>query len=95
VTFALNQDRRGECAPVPIRAMIILDAGAERSAGELLAPAEALRRLWPMAFRLPLHDWTASCFAQLAALVRTVPVRTFPRLRTLAELPRAVQELSA
>jgi hypothetical protein len=95
VTFALNQDRRGECAPVPLRAVVILDTGVEGPGEERLLPDEALRRLWPMAFRLPLHNWTAACFAQLAELVRTVPVRTFPRLRSLGELPRAVQELSA
>jgi hypothetical protein len=93
VTFALDHHQRGECAPVPLRAMFIIDA--ERAGGELLPPAEAIRRLWPMAFRLPLHNWTATCFAQLAQVVRTITVRTFPRLRTLEELPRAVQEMSA
>jgi hypothetical protein len=94
VTFALDQAGRGGCEPVPVRAIFLLDAAAEGSLGERISPAEGIRRLWPMAFRLPADDWTARSFAHLADLARTVPLRSFARPRRLEDLPRAVEDLT-
>ena len=94
VTFALDQAHRGGCEPVPLRAIFLLEAPSEGSVGGTVPAAEGIRRLWPMAFRLPVDDWTAECFARLAELATAVPIHRFPRPVRLEQLPRAVQELT-
>lgn len=92
VTFALDPAVRGSCDPVPLRAIFLLEAPSAESPGGTIPPAEGIRRLWSMAFRLPEDD-AAYCFGQLAALAR-VPIRHFPRPRAFEELPGAVEALT-
>ena len=93
ITFALDPPTRGGCDPVPVGSVFVLDAASGSSVGDPITPAEGIPRLWPMAFRLPVEDWTARCFGYLGALAGTVPIRAFGRPRTLEDLPRAVAEL--
>jgi hypothetical protein len=95
VTFAVDQSHRGGCAPVPLAGIFLLEAPGESSVGAQIPPADCIRLLWPMAFRLPVGDSTARCFTHLADLAAAVPVRSFARPRNLEDLPRAVAELTA
>lgn len=94
VTFALDSVVRGGCDPVPLRTIFVLDGGSNGSPGNRMSPAEGIRNLWPMAFRLPADAWTARCFAQLTDLATAVPIRQYARPHRLEELPHAVEELA-
>lgn len=94
VTFALDPAARGNCDPVPMRAIFVLDAASGGLLGKRISPAEGIPQLWAMAFRLPADDWTARCFAQLGDVAASVPIRQYARPNRLEELPRAVQELA-
>jgi hypothetical protein len=94
VTFAIDPSRRGGCAPVPLAGVFLLGASGKSGVGAQVSPAQGIRLLWPMAFRLPVGNSTARCFAHLADLAAAVPVRSYTRPTRLQDLPRAVAELT-
>jgi hypothetical protein len=89
VHFATDEGGRGDCEPVPIRAIVLLRVG--RSAG--LAPvdrAAAIRDLWSLSSRIPTHDGRARCFEDLVDVVARVRVvdlgRTFEADQAAADI---------
>jgi hypothetical protein len=74
VCLALDPERRGDGAPVPIRAVVFLRAGSREIRMEPVPAPLALPDLWALAFRLPTHAGRASAFCQLARLADAVPV---------------------
>ena len=68
----------GDCEPVPVRALIFLDASGE-TALEPVDRADAIRDLWALSFRLPTEDDVGRSFAGVTDLAATVPVRRLRR----------------
>ncbi len=74
VSFALDRQTRGDCSPVPLRAIVFLRSAADGPRLERVPPADAVPDLWALSFRVPDEaDWTR-CFDAVTTLARTVPV---------------------
>jgi len=72
VSFSIDRSMRGDCTPVPLRAIVLLREGPRHSLERIGAPA-ALRELWALSFRLPTDDDRRRCFAMLTGLTISVP----------------------
>lgn len=72
VSFAVDEPRRGDCAPVPLRAVVLLREGPVLRL-DRLAGAEALRELWALSTRIPTEENRRQCFRLLGATVASVP----------------------
>jgi len=94
VTIALDPHGRGTCDPVPLRAIFLLEASSDGFARERIPPGERIRRLWSMTFRVPVDDWLAYCFSQLAELAHTIPTWSFRRPLRFEDLSRTIEYLT-
>jgi hypothetical protein len=86
---------RGDCAPVPVSGLVLLQPPAGDFAVERVPTREALRALWPLAFRLPAQAVVRRCFAMMAELAEAVPVARARYPRSLAELGATVERIAA
>lgn len=94
INLAIDPDRRGDAAPVPIAAVVLLRIGTDDEVRlERAAPMVALRDLWVLAFRIPQADDRARAFEQLGDLVRAVPVYDLIRPLTFESLPEVVSRV--
>lgn len=84
---------RGDCAPVPISALVLLrdDEGPPRLSA--VDAAAALPDLWQVSFHLPRDDDRARCFGAVADLAGSVPVFDLRRRLCLDDLPATVAVL--
>jgi len=73
VYLALDDDRRGSSAPVPIRAIVFLRESPDELRIERAAAWVALADLWSLSFRFPTSAGRARSFGQLARLAGAVP----------------------
>jgi hypothetical protein len=87
VHYALEEP--GDCAPVPLRAVVFLDEG-EEAALETVEQPEAIRDLWALSFRLPTEEDVSRSFAGVADLAGTVPAYRLRRPLDLSELDNHV-----
>jgi hypothetical protein len=83
VHYALEEP--GDCAPVPLKAVVFLDE-AEETALEPVEQPEAIRDLWALSFRLPTEEDVSRSFAGVADLAGTVPAHRLRRPLSLGEL---------
>ena len=90
VHLALDPTRRGDCSPVAVRAVVLLRHADDGVRIEPVAPADAVRDLWSLSFRLPSEAEVARSFMAIADLVRSVPVWNLYRPLTIRDLPAAV-----
>ncbi|MDR5684464.1 MAG: hypothetical protein QN163_10665 [Armatimonadota bacterium] len=95
VCLAIDDARRGDCTPVPLRAVVFLRAGNGSPRLEPTTLRDGLADLWTLAFRLPNDPDRTRCFAGVAAVARTVSLWNFHRALRLEDLPAAVATLSA
>lgn len=84
---------RGDCAPLPISALVFLrdDGGPPRLSA--VDPASALPDLWQVSFHLPRDDDRARCFSAVADLAGSVPMFDLRRRLCLDDLPATVSVL--
>lgn len=94
VHLALDEATRGDCSPVPVRAIVVIRPGAEIELDRVAAP-DAIRDLLALSFRLPADDQHRRAFEGVAALVRDVPVWALVRPERFAALPAAVERVVA
>jgi len=94
VHFALDPERRGDCAPVPLRGIFLLRSGTGEVSVERVPPADAIRELWSQTSRLPTPEGRARCFEQLVDVVRAVPVWNLYRPMRAQDLPDTVRLLA-
>jgi hypothetical protein len=90
VHFAIAPERRGDCQPVPLRAILMLRESENGFRLERPAAVDAVRDIWPLSFNLPTAADRARCFAAITDLIGAVPVQNLYRPFRLEELPRAV-----
>lgn len=91
VHLAIDPSARGDCAPVPLRAIVLLRTSEDGLRIEPVPAAEAVRDLWALSFRVPTDEGRARCFTAVADLARAVPVWNLHRPLTLADLPATVE----
>ncbi|GIV00051.1 MAG: hypothetical protein KatS3mg014_1666 [Actinomycetota bacterium] len=94
IHLALPEGERGDCSPVPLRAIFLLRPGDERPRATPVAPHAAVRDLWALSTKLPTEDDRARCFAGVATLVDRVPTYDLSRPNRWELLP-ATAELVA
>jgi hypothetical protein len=90
VHLALDQHVRGDCSPVPIRAVVLLHSCDHGIRLERAPAPQAVRDLWALSFRLPTEADRARCFVALADLARSLPVWNLHRPLTIRDLPATV-----
>ena len=96
VNLEIDPDRRGDAAPVPIAAIVLLRIGDDgRLVLERAPSPEALRDLWALSFRIPETADRRRAFQQLGDLVAAVPVYNFTRPLTFETLPEVVARVEA
>ena len=94
VYLAVDDDRRGSGAPVPIVAIVFLRESAAN--GITIAPAAAataLRDLWALGFHLPTRAARARSFTQLTRLAGTIPAWNLYRPARLDALDATVSRV--
>ena len=90
VHLALDPAVRGDCSPVPLRAIVLLRHGDEGFRIEPAPAAQVVQDLWALSFRLPTDADRARCFKAVADLARSVPVWNLHRPLTMRDLPATV-----
>jgi len=88
VHFAIDPAVRGDCRPVPLRAILLLRESPTGFSLERPAAVDAVRDLWPLSYNLPRPSDRARCFAALTDLTRTAPIWNLYR-------PFRMEDLSA
>jgi hypothetical protein len=72
VQLAIGGESRGDCAPVPLRAIVLLEPSSNGTALNAVDPFAAVRDLFALSFRLPQDADRARAFAGVADVVRSV-----------------------
>ena len=80
--FAIDPERRGDCSPVPLRAILML---RESEAGFRLERPKSVRHtsadLWPLSLNLPTPTDRARCFSAVTDLdARSADLEFLPTL---------------
>jgi hypothetical protein len=83
VHYALEEP--GDCAPVPLRALVFLEESEEATL-ETVEQPEAIRDLWALSFRLPTEQDVSRSFAGVADLAASVPAYRLRRPLALGRL---------
>lgn len=90
VHLALDPAVRGDCRPLPLRAIVLLRRADRDLRIEPVPQGQVVRDLWALSFRLPTDADRARCFAAVADLARSVPVWNLHRPLTMRDLPATV-----
>ena len=90
VFLALNDDRTGSSAPVPLAGIVFLRESDEGIRIEPAAPPTALADLWALNFRLPTGEARTQSFQRLAGLAGGVRLANLYRPLRLASLDDTV-----
>ncbi len=91
VELAIDDDRRGDATPLPVRAVVLLrETHEDRIELERVATMDAIPDLWTLAFRLPESGDRSRAFQQVAAFADRVPVWNLFRPLTISGLPNVV-----
>ncbi|MEX0815868.1 MAG: hypothetical protein WD027_00345 [Gaiellales bacterium] len=91
--LALDPAQRGNCDPIPIRAVVFLRDGDDEVALEGARASDAIRDLWSLSFRLPSDADRARCFAGVTDLVNAAPVWNLSYPRRIHALRAAVERI--
>lgn len=89
VYLGLDDDRKGESSPVPIRAIVFLREGDDLKL-ERVAPSVAVADLWHLNFRLATSEFRARSFQQLSRIAGSVPCWNVYRPLRLSSLEPTV-----
>jgi hypothetical protein len=94
VHLALDPRERGDCTPVPIRALVFLRSGTDRVELRRADPRDAIRDLFVLSFRLPGAAEAARAFGAVADLGAGVPAWDLSYPLRLEELDRVVETVA-
>lgn len=90
VFLALNADRKGSSAPVPLAGIVFLRESEDGIRVEPAEPPTALADLWALNFRLPTGEARTHSFQRLAGLAGGVRLANLYRPLRLADLDDTV-----
>jgi len=90
IHFAIDPESRGDCSPLPLRAMFLLRSADESLRVEPVPSSEAVRDLWPLSSRFPTRRGLARCFEDLVDVASSVPIWNLYRPLRIADLPRTI-----
>jgi hypothetical protein len=93
VHLALAEDWRGDCSPVPIDAVVFLRPSNGELKLERVSPAEAIRDLWSLSFRLPSDSARAESFARIVDFLKDVRVWNLYRPLRFDQIGAAVDRI--
>ena len=93
--LALNADQRGNCTPVPVRAIVFLRGGGETLDLAHAAAAQAVRDLFALSFHLSGHEEASRAFTAAADLAASVPLWNVFYPRRLGDLARTIEEVAS
>jgi len=93
VHFAVDAGLRGDCAPLPLRSIVLLRSADDGFRIEPARSATAVRDLWNLAGTLPTDRDRTQSFTAATELVRSVPVWNLHRPLRYAELPNTIEFL--
>ncbi len=91
VFLVADEDRRGDGAPVPLAAILILREEAGSPRAEPMPLHDAIRDLWALTFRLPDDAGRSGAFTRIVGVAARVPVLDLHRELRLESLPAAVR----
>jgi hypothetical protein len=91
VGLAVNESRRGDARPVPLRAIVLIRRPGDEISLVRADPVEAIRDLLALCFKGVLDRERA--FEEVASLVNAVPVWYLTRRLDYAELPVIVDRI--
>jgi hypothetical protein len=94
VCIVLDQEHRGDGAPVPLRAIILLRSGEEISL-QAVRKQEATRDLFALSFVLPIREQRSAVFSRIVDLVNEVEVLNLYRPLRLAAMRDVVETVEA
>ncbi|MGH3004314.1 MAG: hypothetical protein ACRDOS_00105 [Gaiellaceae bacterium] len=94
VHLSLDRSRRGDCTPLPIRALVFLRRGDGDVAFERVPTADALRDLWALSFRLPTIEDRERCFQSITALADTIRIWNLSRRLRLEGLRQVIERIA-
>jgi hypothetical protein len=95
VSLAIDQPWRGDCQPVPLRAVVFLKGEASVPTAESVPAARSLPDLWALNFRLPDSAAWAQSFTGIAEIAKHVPVWNLLRPLRIEKLPTTVEHVVA
>jgi hypothetical protein len=95
VHLALVETGRGDCAPVPLKAVLLLRPGEPEIRVRRTIAQTALRDLWPLAFRIPVEPLVRSSFSTIADLVAGAPVFDLSYPCSLETLDATVEAIAS
>jgi len=94
LVLALDDDRKGSSAPVPIRAIVFLRESTDELRFERADTSVALADLWSLSFRLRTDEARARSFRQLTRLVGALPTWNLYRPLRLTSLDATVERIA-
>ena len=93
VCFAFDRARRGDCSPVPIRAVILLQTSDDDFRLERVDGATAVRDLWTLSGLFPTDEDFERRFEAATDLADAVPVYSLSRALRFEDLDRTVERI--
>jgi hypothetical protein len=93
VCFAFDPGRRGDCSPVPIRAVILLLTSDEDFRLERVDAPTAVRDLWTLCGLFPTDEDFERRFEAVAELADRIPVYSLSRRLRFEDLDRTVERI--
>lgn len=93
VHFSVEEERRGDCRPVPVRAVVFLRPSDNGVTLERAETTQAVRDLWALSFRLPIEEQVAASFAGMADLAGSVPVWNLGHVRRLEDVSATIDRI--
>jgi len=91
-SLAVDGPRRGNCAPVPLRAVVLLREGAAIQL-DPIRPADALRELWALSTRIPTEENRRRCFGMLGSIAASSPTWWLSRPLRVDDLPVVIETI--
>lgn len=93
IHFSLARANRGDCTPLPVRAIVLLRGADAGVTLERIAAVDSLRELWPLSFKLRSVDDREQTFQGVTALADAVRVWNLRRPLRLDELGLVVETI--